>query len=583
MKKKIYRQLKKIFTKKHHGILDLDFYTTWYSDVKSLSTEQASEHWRRFGHNEGRHPNFDSFLASQKLTIGSLPIDFDWAFYCNHYLDLKQAGINNRFRAVVHYLKYGQKEGRICSPYNDFQKKHLGDFPEANQQAIDTIVDEINNNPRETGLDEFLGDKMKAFWQAKEAELTDLAKLHATQGPSVRASLLNETSTAVDFIADSFKKAFLALSEPLKTRINARRVLIVGDFFLPQCIRYRIEQKLEQLNQSGYEATAVSWTLPGKIFKELAFHDIVIFYRTPALPDIVRAIVYARALGKLTFYEIDDLLFEPIYPPPIESYGLDVTEERYLGLLKGMALYHNAAKLCEFGIASTQPLVERLGKLVESGTCFLHRNGLDSQNGDWSGNKSDKAFVDIFYGSGTQAHNSDFIEIALPALIFIMEKYHDVRLVVVGYLDLPGEFVDKFSQQLVRFPLLKHLPSYWNLLLNADINIAVLERNEINDCKSELKWFEAACFKIPSVVSKTANYEQVIVQGVDGIMVGTTEEWVSALESLIIDPTKREEIGSNAYRQVHARYSLEKLSANIDGIIQSAVKAKINTQNDARP
>ncbi|MBK8815431.1 MAG: glycosyltransferase [Methylococcaceae bacterium] len=350
----------------------------------------------------------------------------------------------------------------------------------------------------------------------------------------------------------------------------------MGDFFLPQCIRYRIEQKLEQLSFAGYEASAVSWTLPEKIFQALAFHDVIIFYRTPALPEIVRSIVHARALGKLTFYEIDDLLFEPIYPPPIQSYGSYVSPDSYAGLLKGMALYNNAAKLCEFGIASTQPLVERLSKYVESGICYMHRNGLDSQNSYSNHRSPDKTYVDIFYGSGTQAHNSDFIDIALPALTFILQKHSHVRLIIVGYLELPAEFAEKYSPQLVQIPIVKSLPSYWSLLSNADINIAVLNRDDINDCKSELKWFEAACFGIPSVVSKTTNYEDVIKQNYDGIMVETTDEWIAAFDRLITDSNKRTEIGSYAYTRVRRDYAIEKLSANLETIIQSALSSKLH-------
>ena len=544
--------------------------STSFQTIKRLNTGG------RYGQKQGRHPNFDSLLASHKITIEKLPKDFDWSFYCNNYLDLQQAGISNRFKAVHHYLKYGHQEGRICSPYSDFQKKHLGDFPETNHQAIDTIVNEIHGNPRERSLDDYLTTKMHEFWLAKETQLTELAKLDTNQTVATRQQLLSETGAAVEFMAESYRKAFLSLSDALKIKINPRRVLIVGDFFLPQCIRYRIEQKLEQLSFAVYEASAVSWTLPEKIFQELAFHDVIIFYRTPALPEIVRAIIHARALGKLTFYEIDDLLFEPIYPPPIQSYGSYVSPDSYAGLLKGMALYNNAAKLCEFGIASTQPLVERLSKYVESGMCFLHRNGSDSQNSYSNHRLPDKTNVDIFYGSGTQAHNSDFIDIALPALTVILQKHSHVRLIIVGYLELPTEFCEKFSQQLVQIPIVKSLPSYWSLLSNADINIAVLNRDDINDCKSELKWFEAACFRIPSIVSKTTNYEDVIKQDFDGIMVENTEEWIAAFDHLITDSDKRTKIGTYAFSRVRRDYAIEKLSANLETIIQSAISSKLH-------
>ena len=48
----------------------------------------------------------------------SLPLDFDWKFYCTYYKDLTFNGINNETSAKQHYLKHGKSENRI---YNQNQ------------------------------------------------------------------------------------------------------------------------------------------------------------------------------------------------------------------------------------------------------------------------------------------------------------------------------------------------------------------------------------------------------------------------------------------------------------------------------
>ncbi|MGR8933312.1 MAG: glycosyltransferase family protein [Gammaproteobacteria bacterium] len=579
----MFKKIKKFLGNRYKGRLDKKFYAAWYTDLTNLSDEQLAKHWQRIGRKEGRYPNFHSLLKKCRISLADLPPDFDWSFYCNNYWDLKDAGINNRFKAVHHYLLYGKNEGRLYAPQNEFQKKHLCQFPDINEQAVDAILDEIRINPGVAAIDEYLSASLQQFWREQDKELTALAVKHAYEGVDNKLVLLEETDKAVKFIADAYRKEYLTLSEALQKPINSRRVLIIGDFFLPQCIRYRIEQKLEQLATAGYAAKAVSWTDAQKMEHALAFHDVVIFYRVPALPDIVKMIVQARVLGKLTFYEIDDLLFEPLYPPPIETYGGYVTPEVYVGLTKGMALFHSAAKLCEFAIASTQPLATRLGRLVESGRCYVHRNGLDAQNRFHTQVQKQQEHIDIFYGSGTKAHNSDFIALAVPALERILEKYPHVRLVIVGYLELPQQFLEKFSNQTVTIPLVDNLQNYWSLLSHADINLAVLLRDEINDCKSELKWFEAACFSIPSVVSKTENYAQVIRQNDDGIMVESSEEWFYALEALLNDPVKRAAIGARAHQRVIADYSVATLADNIDAIIRSALHERaVTLQNRQR-
>jgi glycosyltransferase involved in cell wall biosynthesis len=296
----------------------------------------------------------------------------------------------------------------------------------------------------------------------------------------------------------------------------------------------------------------------------LQLYDQVIFYRVPAVPEVVRLIAQARALGKLVFYEIDDLLFDPIYPPPLHTYGSYVGPDQYRDLTRGMSLFRAAAQLCDYGIASTEPLARRLGQLVRTGQCYVHRNGLDRHNIFTAGpSAEDKGYLNIFYGSGTQAHNSDFTDLALPALERILAEHPQVRLVVVGYLKLPQAFSERFAQQLVKAPLVSNIKAYFVYLQAADINLAVLHRDAVNDCKSELKWFEAACFCIPSVLSRTQNYEDVIRDGEDGLLVETPEQWYQALKRLVQEPELRRRIGASAQARVLAHYNSRALACGL--------------------
>lgn len=350
--------------------------------------------------------------------------------------------------------------------------------------------------------------------------------------------------------------------QPLK-KLNTDKILIIGDYHVPQCIRYRIDQKVEQLESQGKQVTTVDWLKTEECQNEIALHDIVIFYRVPALPEVLKAMAQVNANGKASFYEIDDLLFEESYPAPIESFGGYVGLDTHIELRKSMASFYAAAKQCRYGISSTKLLCEKLEDLVMDKKCILHRNGLDKLNRLAKEDKSHKTTVDIFYGSGTQAHNSDFIDQALPALIRILDKYQHARLVIAGYLQLPKLFTNKYKKQLQQVPPIKNVKAYWAFLAQADISLAVLNDDEINGCKSELKWFEAACFSIPSVVSTTANYRDVLVNGEDAFIAGSEQEWFNSLEQLITNPTLREEIAEKALSKVTSEYSVEFLGGNL--------------------
>jgi glycosyltransferase involved in cell wall biosynthesis len=316
----------------------------------------------------------------------------------------------------------------------------------------------------------------------------------------------------------------------------------------------------------------VSWTDPAQASKLLPWHDTVIFYRVPALPDVIRLIATARALGKLVIYEIDDLLFDPMYPPPIETYGGYVGIPEYRSLMQGMALMRAAAKLCDYAIASTEPLAHALQGLVRSGKCFLHRNGLDSQNivPHKLPDPAKKGYVNLFYGSGTKAHNSDFTNEALPAIERILQEHPDVKLTIVGYLELPAEFLELYSKQIITIAPVKDVRAYWNYLSLSDINLAVLTPDPMTDCKSELKWFEAACFGVPSVVSATQNYLDVLHEGEDALIARTVEDWYQALKLLLTQPEKRRAMGLSARQRVLKEYSVPALSIRLSQVLQEA-------------
>lgn len=428
-------------------------------------------------------------------------------------------------------------------------------------KAVENLQRAILEFPESKLVQDKLTETLRQYWQEKTEYFSFLATIDA------RETLLAETEKAVHAIADVHRRAFLRVSDnAIGARTEYKKVLLIADTFLPQCLRYRVKQKLEQLVLAGFDAKYISWTEADQASQEIPWYDCIIFYRAPALPDVVQLIEYARSLGKPTLYEIDDLIFEPIYPPTIASYGGQVTPAQYYDLLKGMALYRCAAQLCDYALASTQPLLERLMPLVRNKQGFLHRNALDSNNVLKLKPANTNEAVTIFYGSGTLAHNSDFIEEVLPALEKILQDFKQVRLMIAGYLQLPPLFSRKYKKQIITLPFTKNLYIYNTYLQGADINIAVLKQDAINDCKSELKWFEAACFGIPSVVSQTRNYQDVIRQGEDGFMASSINDWYETLKQLITQPDLRQRVGYAAYQRVEQEYTLPVMAENIKHI-----------------
>ncbi|PWQ98819.1 glycosyltransferase [Leucothrix arctica] len=435
--------------------------------------------------------------------------------------------------------------------------------------ALHFLTQYHKDNPDQSAVVEWVDDFCQKLYLDNMGEMQVLANLNQRQ------ALLDCAEKYVEIIYQSYFQLYTTTSEvALRNNLNTDRVLIVGDYHIPQCIRYRIDQKAEQLESQGKAVSTIDWRELSQRQSELMLHDVVIFYRVPALPAILKAIAKINANGKASFYEIDDLLFETSYPAPIETFGGYVDVNTHIELRKSAANFASAARRCRFGIASTKLLQERLAPLVQSGICLLHRNGLDKINYFSNLDKSQKDTVDIFYGSGTQAHNSDFIEQVLEPLSTVLTENKKVRLVIAGYLELPKSFKDQFASQLVVLPAVKSVRAYWSFLEKADINLAILTDDVINGCKSELKWFEAACMNVPSILSTTANYRDVINHGKDALLAGAPDQWTQSLRRLIKDEALRKTLAANALARVRSEYSVEALGQSLVQSLKGTLEAQ---------
>jgi SAM-dependent methyltransferase len=70
--------------------------------------------------------------------------------------------------------------------------------------------------------------------------------------------------------------------------------------------------------------------------------------------------------------------------------------------------------------------------------------------------------------------------------------------------------------------------------------------NPFTECKSSLKYFEAAILGVPTVASDLEPYRESVAHGENGYLCRTEEEWFHCISGLIEDPSLREKMGSMA-------------------------------------
>ena len=427
------------------------------------------------------------------------------------------------------------------------------------QGRLDALTAGISRFPGDFGLREMRRSSAEEFfseeWQVAEA-----------------AAMAGRFGAAQSRVTAASRVALLPATDRAETQL-IRSIALVANLDLQQCRFYRVEQKIEQLRLAGFSVSLfdVARDIPA-FLSRLSGFQAAIFYRAGAFPSVSQAILAARAFGLHTFYEIDDLLFDPtLYPDSFDDYAGGVTLQEYAGLTLGVPLFAAAMALCDYGIASTPSLAEHMKPIVRTGQVFLHRNGFGSKHESWARRKPRcrNGPVRIFYGSGTKAHKKDFQDLLEPALERICEVHGDkVEIVLAGYNALSGRR-PRLEERVTMFEPTWDIDEYWSLLGDVDVNLSVLKPSPLTAAKSEIKWLEAAMLGIPSVVSDVATLAGVIEEGVDGFLCRSADEFFVTIDRLVREPKLRTTVGEAARRKACSAYGLPQMADNLGAIMRS--------------
>ena len=388
-----------------------------------------------------------------------------------------------------------------------------------------------------------------------------LRRLHLLQGLGLQGRSRLRPAGAEPVSGSSLSAIEAAYTAPLPrpaATVVAPRVLIIAELSLPQCAKYRVWQRQEALQRLGTPCTVVNWHHIVECRSALQTHALVIFYRVPAMPDVIGLIDEARRLGVTSYFEVDDLIFDG--PSYLLNRNLDKLDPQLRQeVLSGVELYRTALLGCDRAIASTATLAEAMGRAGATDVMVIE-NALDDETvalADASRarraahTRSDPRVV-IGYGSGTKTHDADFLQ-AAPAVALLMQARPMVSLRIMGELTLPPE-IEAFGQRVERLA-----PSGYGIYLDrlcaCDISLAPLETTLFNDAKSNIKYVEASILGLPSVCSPGASFRDVVTHGHDGYLAGSTAQWLDALTALVDDPERRRQVGATARDHVLARYA----------------------------
>lgn len=341
--------------------------------------------------------------------------------------------------------------------------------------------------------------------------------------------------------------------------------------------RYRVYNMMQVLQTSRPEVACSWFCAADDLTKIPSLCDIIVLCRAKYSDRTAEMIERARGLGRTILFDVDDLVFDPSYVHLIlRTLDQPLTSEEHWNFwFSTTARIGAAMALCDRFIVTTDALAERARALFGRGTTvvpnFLNREQLVISEKIFA-NKRDADFagdghIDIGYFSGSPSHNRDFAIVA-NALDTLLSRDRRVRLRIGGYLEKLGSVIRHMDR--VRFYEMRDFVNLQCLLGSTQINIAPLQDNVFTNCKSNLKYFEAAAAGTLTVASPTSSFRAAIRHRENGWL-SASFEWRQTLEEAIealSDPGGRyADMAAQAFVHATTDYSLQNQLQKIESAL----------------
>ncbi len=331
---------------------------------------------------------------------------------------------------------------------------------------------------------------------------------------------------------------------PVSARLSMlrRRSMRVAYFYEEpnnSTFRYRAYNMAQVLNEldAGSQVSASYFFLSDRArFDEIAdAADVLVICRSRYCHQVNGLITKFRARRKRVLFDVDDLVFDTDYAHlVVTTLGLDVTQkglwDDWFAMISRMG---QTLRLCDGAITTNDFLARKLadysGLPVSVVPNFMNKEQLElaekvfaeKQRMRFSGDGK----VTLGYFSGSPSHRLDYA-IVEPALAEVLAQRPNVEVMVVGYID-HGPAMRAFSDRVSRQPFHDYV-NLQRLLGTVEFNLMPLQSNAFTDCKSELKYFEAASVGTLSIASPSFTYRRAIQHGVNGYL-AKAHEWTSAI------------------------------------------------------
>lgn len=350
------------------------------------------------------------------------------------------------------------------------------------------------------------------------------------------------------FLHDAAPKPYVdPWSAPVEWRLaqlsrRSKRVAYFYDEVDNSTFRYRVYNMIQVLTRQTEDVSAAWFCSADRdsLAQVVRLADILVIGRVRYSHHVAKLIAMAKSAGVLVIFDCDDFVFDTRYVHLL-VHTLD-QDFSHPGLWDFWFAYVSrmgeTLRLCDRVIVTNAFLAERVRGFVPDMDVRLVRNFMNDEQLAFSeqifASKRRSGFasdgrIHIGYFSGSPTHNRDF-ELATGALAALLER--DPRIVVrlVGFMEPTGPLA-RHVHRIDRQPFHDFI-ALQGLIGSTEINVVPLQDNIFTNCKSELKFFEAAAVGSLTVATPTFVYAGCIRDGENGFL-ARPHAWGAALDRAV--------------------------------------------------
>lgn len=357
----------------------------------------------------------------------------------------------------------------------------------------------------------------------------------------------------------------ISLDERIKALVRGKlRIAYFYESANNSTFRYRAYNMVQVINEGNNSDVSASYFFLDdwhRIDEIANFADVLVICRSGFSHYINQLITKFKVRRKRVLFDIDDLVFNTSYSQLImNTLDCDLSKHEswdcwfaYIGRM-GETL-----RLCDRAVTTNDFLAARIadfsGLPVSVVPNFINKEQLEISETLFR-NKEKSAFarddkITLGYFSGSPSHNLDYA-IITSALEEVMENDSRVELMVVGYIEA-GTTLSRFGSRIKYQPFQDYV-NLQRLISRVEYNLIPLQSNVFTNCKSELKYFEAAIVGTLSIASPSYTYACAIQDGENGY-VAQAHQWKSVIHNAIENIDTYPDMAATAYADALSKYA----------------------------